>query len=100
MKLSEVLLVLLLRLRATFHTLPLFYTDFICERKFYSRMHVKITLQRKSTLNESCYKIKYVTLLPIFTLKLKRILSFAYLFSCSEDIENALKEKKYIFQYQ
>ena len=55
---------------------------------------MRITRQSKSTLNESCYKIKYVTLLPIFTLKLKRILSFTYLFSCSEDIENALKEKK------
>ena len=37
-KLSEILL---LRLRATFHTLPLFF----CERKFYARTPEKITRQ-------------------------------------------------------
>ena len=42
-KLSQVLL---LRLRATFHTLPLLF----CERKFYARTLFKITRQWKSTL--------------------------------------------------
>ena len=40
---------LLLRLRATFHTLRLYY---ICERKFHTRTHVKITRQWKSTLRQ------------------------------------------------
>ena len=35
----------LLRLRATFHTLPLY---FICKRKFYARMHIKIRRHWKS----------------------------------------------------
>ena len=42
-KLSEVLL---LRLRVTFHTLPLFFG----ERKFYARTHVKIKRQWRSAL--------------------------------------------------
>ena len=40
---------LLLRLRATFHILRLYY---ICERKFHARTHVKITRQWKSTLRQ------------------------------------------------
>ena len=45
-KLSEVLL---LRLLATFHTLPLY---FICKRTFYACTQVKITRQWKLTLRE------------------------------------------------
>ena len=52
-KLSEVQL---LRLRATFHALRLFF----CERKFYARTHVKITRHWKSMLMPSPVRMRKV----------------------------------------